>query len=106
MEKLYSASKRRPAADFVSNHKLLTEKFRIKLKKVEKVTRPFRYDLNQLPYAYTVEVTNRFKGLDLVGRDSEELWREVHNTVQKEVNKAIPKEKKYKKAKWLSQEVL
>ena len=106
MEKLYSASKRRPAADCGSNHELLTEKFRIKLKKVEKVTRPFRYDLNQLPYAYILEVTNRFKGLYLVGRVSEELWREVLNTVQKEVNKAIPKKKKYKKAKWLSQEVL
>ena len=66
MEKLYSASKRRPAADCGSHHELLTEKFRIKLKKVEKVTRPFRYDLNQIPYNYTVEVTNNFKGLDLI----------------------------------------
>ena len=72
------------------------------MKKVGKTTRPFRYDLNQIPYDYTVEVTNRFKGLDLIGRVPEELWTEVHDTVQETVIKTIPKKKKYKKAKWLS----
>ena len=66
-------------------------------------TRPFRYDLNQKPY---VEVTNRFKGLDLIDRVPEELWTEVCNTVQEAVTKTIPKEKKFKKAKWLSEEAL
>ena len=72
------------------------------LKKVRKTTRPFRYDLNQIPYDYTVEVTNRFKGLDLIDRVSEELWTEVHDIVQEAVFKTIPKKKKCKKAKWLS----
>ena len=76
------------------------------MKKVGKTTRPFRYDLNQIPYNYTVEVTNRFKGLDLIGRVHEELWTEVHNTVQDTVIKNIPKKKKCKEAKWLSEEVL
>ena len=71
------------------------------MKKVGKTTRPFRYDLNQIPYDYTVEVTNRFKGLDLVERVPEELWAEVCDFVQEEVIKTIPKKKKYKKAKWL-----
>ena len=70
MEKLYTA-KTRPGADCSSDHELLILKFRLKLKKVGKTTRPFRYDLNQIPYDYTVEVTNRFKGLDLIGRVSE-----------------------------------
>ena len=69
------------------------------MKKVGKTTRPFRYDLNQIPYDYTVEMMNRFKGLDLVDRVSEELWTEVHNIVQEVVTKTIPKKKKYKKAK-------
>ena len=69
------------------------------MKKVGKVTRPFRYDLNQIPYDYTVEVTNRFKGLDLVDRVPEEQWMEVLNTVQEAVTKTIPKQKKCKKAK-------
>jgi len=69
------------------------------LKKVGKTTRPFRYDLNQIPYDYTVEMTNRFKGLDLVDRVPEELWMEVHNIVQEVVTKTIPKKKKFKKAK-------
>ena len=81
-------------------------KFRVKLKKVGKTTRPFRYDLNQIPYDYTVEVTNRFKGLDLVDRVPEELWMEVCNIVQEAVTKTIPKKKKFKKAKWLSEEAL
>ena len=81
-------------------------KFRLKLKKVEKITRPFRYDLNQIPYDYTVEVTNRFKGLDLTDRVPEQLCSEVHDIVQEVVIKTIPKKKKCKKAKWLSGEAL
>ena len=76
------------------------------MKKVEKTTRPFRYDLNQILYDYTVEVTNRFKGLDLIDRVPEELWTEVGNIVQEVVIKTIPKKKKYKKVKWLTEEVL
>ena len=76
------------------------------LKKVRKTTRPFRYDLNQNSYNYTVEVTDRFKGLDLVERMPEELWTEVHNIVQEEVIKTIPRKKKCKMAKWLSEEAL
>ena len=76
------------------------------MKKVGKTTRPFRYDLNQIPYDYTVEVTNRFKGLDLIDRVPEELWREVPDIVQEAVIKIIPKKKKCKKAKWLSEEAL
>ena len=88
------------------NHELLIAKFRLKLKKVGKTTRPFRYDLNQIPYNYTVEVTNRFKGLDLIDRVPEELWMEVCDTVQEAVIKTIPKTKKCKMAKWLSEEAL
>ena len=69
---------------------------RLKLKKVGKTTRPFRYDLNQIPYDYTAEVRNRFKGLDLIGRVPEELWTEVHDTVQKAVIKTIPKKRNAK----------
>ena len=72
------------------------------MKKVGKTTRPLRYDLNQVPYDYTVEVMNRFKGLDLVDRLPEELWTEVHNIIQETVTKTIPKKKKCKQAKWLS----
>ena len=85
-----------------SNHELLIAKFRLKLKKVGKTTRPLTYDLNQIPYYYTVEVTNRFKGLDLTGRVAEELRMEVCDIVQEAVIKTIPKKKKCKKAKWLS----
>ena len=74
------------------------------MKKVGKTTRPFRYDLNQIPYDYIVEVRNRFKGLDLIGRVPEELWMEVHDIVQEAVIKTIPKKKKCKKAKWLSED--
>ena len=81
-------------------------KFRLKLKKLGKTTRLFRYDLNQIPYDYTVEVTKRFKGLDLIDRVPEELWTGLCNTVQQDVVKTIPKKKKCKKAKWLSQEAL
>ena len=73
METLYTVSKKRPGADCGSDHELLIAKFRLKLKEVGKITRPFRYDLNQIPYDYTVEVTNRFQGLDLVYRLLEEL---------------------------------
>ena len=76
------------------------------MKKVEKTTTPFRYDLNQIPYDYTVEVRNRFKGLDLTDRVPDELWMEVHDIVQETGIKTIPMEKKCKKAKWLSWEGL
>ena len=76
------------------------------MKKVGKTTRPFKYDINQIPYDYTVKVRNRFKGLDLINRVPEELWMEVHNTVQEAVTKTILKKKKYKKAQWLSEEAL
>ena len=76
------------------------------MKKVGKTTRTFRYDLNQIPYDYTVEVRNRFKGLDLTDRVPEELWMEVHDIVQEAMIKTIPKKKKCKKAKWLSEEAL
>ena len=80
--------------------------FRLKLKKVWKITRPFRYDLNQIPYDFTLQVTNRFKGLDLIDRVPEELWTEVHDIVQETAIKTICKKKKCKKAKWLSGEAL
>ena len=89
-----------------SDHELLTAKCRLKLKKVGKTTRPFRYDLNQIPYDYTVEVRNRFKGLYLTDRVPEELWTEVRDIVQETGIKTILKKKKCKKAKWLSGEAL
>ena len=92
--------------DCGSDHQPLIAKFRLKLKKVGKTTRLFRYGINQIPYNYTVKVTNRFKGLDLIDRVSEELWMEVCNTVQETVTKTIPKKKKCKKAEWLSEEDL
>ena len=95
------SAKIRPGANCGSDHELLIAKFRLKLKKVEKTTRPFRYDLNQ-----TVEVRNRFMGLDLTDRLPDELWTEVHDTVQETGIKTIPKKKKSKKAKWLSEEAL
>ena len=106
MEKLYQSAKTRLGADCGSEHELLITKFRLKLKKVGKTTRPFRYDLNQILYDYTVEVRHRFKGLDLIDRVPDELWNEVHDTVQETGIKAIPREKKRKKAKWLSGEAL
>ena len=78
----------------------------VKLKKVGKTTRPFRYDLNQIPFDYTVEVRNRFKGRDLIDRVPDELWTEVHDILQETGIKTIPMEKKCKKAKWLSEEDL
>ena len=97
------SAKTRWGANCGSDHELLIAKFRLKLKKVGKATRPFTYDLNQIPYDYTVEVRNRFKGLDLVERDPDELWMEVHDIVQETGIKTIPMEKKCKKAKWLSE---
>ena len=88
------------------DHELLIAKFRLKLKKVGKTTRSFRCDLNQIPYDYTVEVRNRFKGLDLIDRVPDELWMEVCDTVQEAGIKTVPKEKKCKTAKWLSEEAL
>ena len=76
------------------------------MKKAGKITRPFRYDLNQIPYDYTVEVRNRFKGIDVIDRVSDELWNEVCDIVQETGIKTIPKKKKCKKAKWLSDEAL
>ena len=99
MEKLYTVNKQRPGADCGSDHKLFIAKFRLKLKKVGKTTGPFRYDLNQIPYDYTLEVRNRFKGLDLIDRVPEELWNEVCDIVQETGIKTIPMEKKCKKKK-------
>ena len=100
------SAKTRPGGDCGSDHELLIAKFRLKLKKVGKTTRLLRYDLNQIPYNYTVEVTNRFKGVDLIDRLPEELWMEVHDIVQEAVIKTISKKKKFKKTKWLSEEAL
>ena len=82
MKKLYTVSKNKTGADCGSDHELLIAKFRLQLKKVGKTTRPFRYDLNQIHYDYTVEVRNRFKGLYLIGRVPDELWKEVCDIVQ------------------------
>ena len=105
-ETLYSQQEQRLGADCGSDHELLIAKFRHKLKKVGKTTRPFRYDLNQIPYDYTVEVRNRLKGLDLIDRVPDELWTEVRDIVKETGIKIIPMEKKCKKAKWLSGEDL
>ena len=93
------STKTRPGADCGSDHELLIAKFRLKLKKVGKTTRPFRYDLNQIPYDYTAEVRNRFKGLDLINRMPDELWTEVCDTVLETGSKTTPKKKKCKKRK-------
>ena len=82
MEKLYLVSKNKTGTDYGSDHELLITKFRLTLKKVGKITRPLMYDLNQIPYDYTVEMRNRFKGLDLIDRVPDELWTEVHDIVQ------------------------
>ena len=91
------SAKTRLGADYGSDHELLVAKFRLKLKKVGNTTRPFRYDLNQIPHDYIVEVTNRFKGLDLIDRVPEEPRMKVHDTVEEAVIKTIPKKKKCKK---------
>ena len=93
MEKLYTVKKTRPGADCGSDHELFIAKFRLIWKKEGKTIRPFSYDLNQIPYDYTVEITNRFKGLDLIDRVSEELCNEVHDIVQEAVIKTIPKKR-------------
>ena len=100
------STKTRLGADCGPDHKLLIAKFKLKQKKLGKTTRPFRYDLNQIPYDYTVQVRNRFKGLDQIGRVPDELWTEVRDIVQETWIKTIPKIKKCKKAKWLSEEAL
>ena len=100
------STKTRPGADCGSDHELLIAKFRLKLKKVGKTIRLFRNDLNKIPYDYTVEVRNRLKGLDLIDRVPDELWTEVHDIVRESGIKTIPKKKKCKKAKWLSEEAL
>ena len=99
------SAKTRPEADCGSDHERLIDKFRLKLRKVGKTTTQLRYDLNQIHY-YTVEVRNRFKGLDLIDRVPEELWMEVCDTVQAAVIKTITKKRKWKKEKWLSKEAL
>ena len=96
MEKLYTVSKSRLGANCGSDHELLIANFRLKLKKVGKTTRPFRYDLNQIPYDYTMEVRNRFKGLDLIDREPHELWMEVRDIVQETGIKTITKKEMQK----------
>ena len=91
------SAKTRPGADCGSDHELLIAKFRLKLKKVWKTTRPFRYDLIKIPYDYTVEVRNRFKGLDLIDRVPDELWMEVCNIVQETRSKTISRKRNVKK---------
>ena len=93
------SAKTRLGVDCGSDHELLISKFGLKLKKVGKTTRPFRYDLNQIPYNYTVDVTHRFQGLYLIDRVPKELWTEVRDFVQKAVIKTTPKKKKCKKGK-------
>ena len=100
------SAKTRPGADCGSDYELFIAKFRLQLKKVGKTTRPFRYDLNKIPYDYTVGKRNRFKGLDLIDRVPDELWTEVRDIVQETEIKTIPTKEKCKKAKWLSEEVL
>ena len=94
---VYTVSRNRTGAEYDSDHELLIAKFRLKWQKIGKTTRPFMYDLNQIPYDYTVEVTNGFQGLDLIERVPEELWTEVHNIVEKVVIKTIPAKEKRKK---------
>ena len=104
MEKLYTISQTRPGADCGSYHKVRIAKFRLKLKKVGKTTRPFRYDINQIPYNYTVQVRNRFKGLDLI--ECLMNYGRRFMTLYKTESKTIPKKKECKKEKWLSEEAL
>ena len=96
MEKLYTVNKNKTGADCGSYHEHLITKFRLKLKKVGKTARPFRHDLNQIPYDYTVEVRNRYKGLDLIDRVPDELWMEVRDIVQETCIKNIPMKRKAK----------
>ena len=101
MEKLYTVSKNKTRADCGSDHELLIAKYRLKLKKVGKTTRPFRYDLKQIPCDYTMEVRNRFKGLDLIDRVPDELWSEVVTLYRRQGSRPSPR-KKMQKSKWLS----
>ena len=100
-EALYSQlkKKKRPGADCGSDHELLIAKFRLKLKKVGETTRPFRYDLNQIPYDYTVEVRNRFKGLNLIDRVPDELWNEVLTLYRRQGSRPSPRKRNAKKQK-------
>ena len=91
------SAKTRPGMDCGSDHELLITKFRLKLKKVGKTTRPLRYDLNQIHYDYTVEVRTRFKGLDLIDRVPDELWMEVHDIVQETESRPFPRKRNAKK---------
>ena len=102
-EDLYSQQKTRLGADCGSDHELLIGKFGLKLKKVGKTTRPFRYDLNKIPYYYTVGGTNRFKGLDLIDRVPEELWMEVHNICTGGCDQDHPQEKEIQKGKMVEE---
>ena len=97
MEKFYTVNKKRPGADCGSDHELLIAKFRLKLTKVGKTTRPFRYDLNQIPLDYTVEVRNRFKGLDLIERVPDELWNEVMTLYRRRRSRPSPWKRNAKK---------
>ena len=106
METLYTVSKKRLGFDCASGHELLIAKFKLKLKKVGKTTRPFMYDLKQIPYDYTVEVRNRFNGLDLIDIVPDELWMELCDTIQETWSKTIPMEKNCKNTNWLSEEAL
>ena len=106
MESSIQSAKTRLGADYGSDPELLIVKFRLKLKKVGKTTRLFRYNLNQIPYDYTVEGTNRFKGLYLIDRVPEELWTEICNIIQEAVTKITIKKKKCKKAKRSSEKPL
>ena len=96
MEKLYTVSKTKLGADCGSDHELLIAKFRLKLKKVGKTTRPFRYDLNQIPHNYTVEVTNRIKGLDMIDRVPEDLWRFM-TLYRRQGSRAYPRKRNAKR---------
>ena len=104
--KSIESAKTKPGADCGSDHELLIANYRVKSKKVGKTTRPLRYDLNQIPYDYEMEVKTRFKGFDLTDRVPDEKWMEVHDIVQETGIKTISKKKKCKKAKWLSEEAL
>ena len=100
------SAKTKPGAVCGCDHQLLIAKCKLKLKKLGKTTGLVKYNINQIPYEYTVEVKNRFKELDLVDRVPEELWMEARNIVQEAATKTIPKKRKCKKAKWLSNEAL